>query len=271
MDNKNKYFTETQLVLSVFSGIDLLGKGFEKNGFCVVGGIDIIFDRDIRDFHPVSNKFDGIIGGSPCQDFSKARRSKPTNYGLEMMEEFKRVVLESNCKWFLLENVPTVPDIKINGYYVQRFCLSPNDLGFSQSRKRHFQFGTKDNLSLIFERTKYKGSIEKCITVTEGNRTERRDFEDVCKLQGLDYVPTLSEFNRKGKYKLLGNAVHYGVACEIAKRIRDLYLFKSKRPITQNICPCGCGEVLTGKKTVHNASCRKRMQYKRERAALIES
>jgi hypothetical protein len=100
MDNRN-INTTPQLVLSVFSGIDLLGKGFTKNGFCVVGGIDIIFDNDIRDFHPVINKFDGVIGGSPCQDFSKARRSKPTNYGFEMMDEFKRVVLESNCKWCL--------------------------------------------------------------------------------------------------------------------------------------------------------------------------
>lgn len=31
-----------QVILSIFPGIDLLGKGFEEQGFCVVRGPDLI-------------------------------------------------------------------------------------------------------------------------------------------------------------------------------------------------------------------------------------
>jgi antitoxin component of MazEF toxin-antitoxin module len=37
----------TPLVLSLFSGIDLLGRRFEAEGFCVVRGLDIIWGGDI--------------------------------------------------------------------------------------------------------------------------------------------------------------------------------------------------------------------------------
>lgn len=109
------------LILSLFPGIDLLGRGFEEYGFCVVQSGDIILGKDIRHFRGLKNKFDGIVGGSPCQDFSLARRSPPTGYGLEMLNEFKRVVLECSPEWFLLENVPNVPKISIEGYQMQRF------------------------------------------------------------------------------------------------------------------------------------------------------
>ena len=102
-----------ELILSIFSGIDLLGKGFEQNGFCVVSAMDIIFGHDIREKRFPTGRFDGVIGGSPCQDFSKARRTPPTGNGLEMLGEFVRVVNETQPKWFLLENVPQVPNIAI--------------------------------------------------------------------------------------------------------------------------------------------------------------
>lgn len=39
------------LVLSLFPGADLFGMAFEAEGFCVVTGPDVMFGRDIRDFH----------------------------------------------------------------------------------------------------------------------------------------------------------------------------------------------------------------------------
>jgi DNA (cytosine-5)-methyltransferase 1 len=60
-----------QLVLSLFPGIGLLDMAFELEGFCVVRGPDVLWGGDIRRFHPPSGKFDGVIGGPPCQAFSK--------------------------------------------------------------------------------------------------------------------------------------------------------------------------------------------------------
>src|SRR2546427_10071710 len=71
----------TSLVLSLFPGADLLGRGFEQAGYCVVRGPDTLLGQDIRSFHLVEHAFEGIIGGPPCQDFSRARRRPPSGYG----------------------------------------------------------------------------------------------------------------------------------------------------------------------------------------------
>jgi len=60
-------------VLSLFSGIGLLDQAFEESGFMVVRGPDLLWGDDIRDFHPQPGHFGGIIGGPPCQAFSRLR------------------------------------------------------------------------------------------------------------------------------------------------------------------------------------------------------
>src|SRR6266852_4876882 len=60
-------------VLSLFPGIGLLDMAFEEEGFCVVRGPDLLWGGDIRRFHPPAGKFDGVIGGPPCQMFSRMR------------------------------------------------------------------------------------------------------------------------------------------------------------------------------------------------------
>jgi hypothetical protein len=35
----------------------------EQEGFCVVKGPDVLWGGDIRRFHPLAGRFDGIIGG----------------------------------------------------------------------------------------------------------------------------------------------------------------------------------------------------------------
>ncbi|MFZ2407129.1 MAG: DNA cytosine methyltransferase, partial [Methylobacter sp.] len=83
------------LVLSLFPGIGLLDRAFEDLGFCVVRGPDLIFGGDIRRFSVPAGRFDGVIGGPPCQDFSKARRDDPTGQGMEMLYHYKRIVMEA--------------------------------------------------------------------------------------------------------------------------------------------------------------------------------
>ena len=44
----------------LFPGIGLLDMAFEKEGFCVVRGPDLLWGGDIRSFHPPAGKFDGV-------------------------------------------------------------------------------------------------------------------------------------------------------------------------------------------------------------------
>lgn len=157
-----------QLVLSLFSGIGLLDKAFKEAGFCVVSAGDLILGQDIRDFTGIKNKFDGVIGGSPCQDFSTLKRDKGT-YSLDMLHEFMRVVSECEPNWYLLENVKGVPNVtdliknnvtwlhnksvthQLKKYSHQRIDINQ---GWYEdtSRLRHIQFGSKDDLYLDIPR-----------------------------------------------------------------------------------------------------------------------
>ncbi|OAM87574.1 DNA cytosine methyltransferase [Termitidicoccus mucosus] len=145
----------------------MLGRGFEAEGFCVVRGPDIVWGGDVREFHPPSGAFAGVIGGSPCQDFSKARRTEPTGAGVELLREYARVVEEASPEWFLLENVPGVPDIDASGYTVQRFNLNAAECGGRQSRLRTFQFGSRDGTCLVIDRRDMPDDVERTCMATE--------------------------------------------------------------------------------------------------------
>lgn len=128
------------LVLSLFPGADLLGMAFEEAGFCVVRGPDCMMGGDIRNFHAVPGKFDGVIGGPPCKSFSKACTGQVATEG-NLIPEFERVVLEAMPRWFCMENVEQAPmpfadrqpAVKVNGYLMQA-----HHYGAHQNRLRRF-------------------------------------------------------------------------------------------------------------------------------------
>lgn len=182
----------SQLVLSLFPGIDLLGRGFEAEGISVVRGPDLVYGSDIRDFHVPPGRFDGVIGGSPCPDFSKARRTAPTGNGLEMLEQYRGVVLEARPVWWLLENVAQVPDLVIDGYSHQRIDINASECGLPQNRLRHFQFGHRDGHVITVNRQPRITDVEPCCTASEGVDQNRRDWRRFCQpLRGLPSIVLL--------------------------------------------------------------------------------
>jgi len=246
------------VVLSLFPGIDLLGKGFEKAGFCVVRGPDIIFGGDIREFNPPSGLFGGVIGGPPCQDFSARNRKKSTGYGMQMLGEFKRVVINCQPEWWLMENVPRVPNVLIAGYSWQRIDLKANEFGLTQSRLRHFQFGHRNGMELLIPRAITNKATEPCCLATEGKRKQRRTWSEFCQLQGLPADFSLPYFKQSARYTAVGNGVPIPMAYALACAI--------KNPVGGNGCICGCARPVNRKAKHASATCRKRMQRRRELA-----
>lgn len=144
----------SDLVLSLFPGLGMLDHAFTLEGCCVVRGPEWIFGADVREFHPPSGVFDGIIGGDPCQSHS-ALSNLVRAKGLEpsfpdLTPEFVRIVEEARPGWFLRENVPNAPDMKPTGYDVRSFLLDLSTLdsgdgtGHEQMRRRRFWFGVRD-------------------------------------------------------------------------------------------------------------------------------
>lgn len=253
-----------KLLLSVFPGLDIFGRAFSERGFCVVRTGDIALDGgDIREFNPVPGAFGGVIGGSPCQDFSRLNRN-PGEYGYHMLEEFKRVVYQSRPDWFLLENVVGVPDVEIGGYHIQRFTL---DLAwFSEfSRLRVFTFGTRSGVRLnpiagIRKAGELKG------TAVVGN--DDRTLPEMLSIQGLpqDFRPKFLSLT--GLKQAIANGVPLPLGRYVASLIdAALYGGESKpieaEPSHQKTCGCGCGRTVLGRKLYSSAACRKRASRER--------
>lgn len=92
------------LVLSIFPGLDLLGREFESVGYTVLRGPDLLWGGDIRTFHPPAGVFEGIIGGPPCQwvsQLAKLGNIKAT----DLTSEYLRIVSDARPKWAVMENV----------------------------------------------------------------------------------------------------------------------------------------------------------------------
>jgi len=245
------------VALSLFPGIDLLGQGFEAEGFCVVRGPDLIFGGNVRAFHPVPSRFDGVIGGSPCPDFSRARRSVPTGDGLAMLAEFRRVVIEARAAWWLLENVPGCPELRIEGYSYQRLDLDARDVGMKQRRLRHFQFGHRGGLLLALPRPNVRSrEAEATCLASESNKPGRRDWSRFCELQGLPASFDLPGFTLSAKYRAVGNGVPFPMARFLAQAVA------APVAATTRLCACGCARPVAGKAVSAGAACRKRIERK---------
>ena len=144
-----------ELVLSLFPGIGLLDKAFELEGFCVVRGPDLLWGGDVRGFHPPAAKFHGVIGGPPCQEFSRLRhllatQGRKPRHG-NLIPEFERIVAEARPGWFLMENVPEAPEPCVPGYVSRSLLMNNRWIGGIQHRKRRFTFGTGQGLELRFD------------------------------------------------------------------------------------------------------------------------
>ncbi len=132
------------LVLSLFPGIGLLDMAFEEAGFCVVRGPDLLWGGDVRAFHPPAGKFEGVIGGPPCQLYSQFRHINPHvgRHG-DLIPEFERIVVEAEPRWFLMENVKAAPVPSVEGYLVNSQLVRDDWVGGETMRLRRFSFGTE--------------------------------------------------------------------------------------------------------------------------------
>ena len=234
------------LVLSLFPGIGLLDMAFEEEGFCVVRGPDVLWGGDVKRFHPPAGAFDGVIGGPPCQAFSRLRHFVEFN-GLEVAEnlipEFLRVVSEAQPRWFLMENVPQAPLPEVDGYHVHARVYNNRWFGGEQQRERRISFGTRDGLRLLPQPDALMPSRWAPTVVASGGQppgyepTERHRatrkgksamgfkttayLGEALRLQGLspdflDHAP----FTVAGKIKVVGNGVPLPLGRALARAVK---------------------------------------------------
>ena len=226
----------TQLVLSLFPGIGLLDMAFEEEGFCVVRGPDLLWGGDIRRFHPPAGKFDGVIGGPPCQMFSplgavNRSQNKAPSYG-NLIPEFERVVAEAAPAWFVMENVYRAPIPSVRGYAVRDMLLDAAWLGSEQGRLRRFSLGFGGGIPFTFSiETLALHNPEPMPTVTTGPGGRatphprkggwRYSLADARRLQGLphDFLED-APFTALGKLRAIANGVPLPMGRAVARAVK---------------------------------------------------
>lgn len=220
------------LVLSVFPGIDLLGRAFEEEGYTVVRGPDVLWGGDIRTFHPPAGVFAGVIGGPPCQTFSRLKYLNPLAGSRDgnLIPEFERVVAESHPEWWLMENVPEAPIPKVVGYWLHHFTMRDRWVtGGAQERPRRISWGSKENVRLDIEWAALMVAHSQ-VTVLAGHGPVNRGgdkwkttppIEDACEAMGLprDFTKEMP-FTMLGKRSVLGNGVPMAMGRAVAKAVR---------------------------------------------------
>ncbi|MFH1486642.1 MAG: DNA cytosine methyltransferase [Chloroflexota bacterium] len=243
------------LVLSIFPGIDLLGRAFEEIGYCVVRGPDVLWGGDIRAFHPPAGIWGGAIGGPPCQAFSSLRHMVEHN-GYKVAEnlipEFERVVGEAQPEWFLMENVRAAPLPQVDGYQVTSLLFNNRWTGAVQHRERRFSFGTRDGRELkpeisALEATEWapavlasggrpvqikpggNGEVKRSAMRNFGHKTSTYLVEGI-RLQGLpdDFLAD-APFTVAGKIKVIGNGVPMETGRAMARAVRQLMESNGRR------------------------------------------
>jgi len=228
-----------QLVLSLFPGIGLFDAAFTAEGFCVVRGPDVLWGSDVKDFHVPKGKFDGIVGGPPCQAFSRLRHIIIANgYELapNLIPEFERVVWEAEPRWWVMENVENAPlPVGATGHA----SLRDYDCGGLTSRVRRFSWSGVDLRLPPVTKTPapYKAVVCDARTVPikiggsgkrkpdatkQGAKAKRLSVAEMLELQGHD--PALLDecpLTLTGKRKVIGNGVPMAMGLAVARAIKE--------------------------------------------------
>jgi DNA (cytosine-5)-methyltransferase 1 len=241
------------LVLSLFPGIGLLDMAFELEGFCVVRGPDVLWGGDVHRFHPPAGVFDGVIGGPPCQAFSRlANLVRANGYTVaeNLIPEYERVVSEALPAWFLMENVEGAPVPQVRHFWPARTLVLNNRwCGAEQNRRRRFSFGMRSDAPVVGLDVSpdlvLLESIDSApaVMANGGSRTvpvllggsgkvkaskardigyvSRRYLTEAVRLQGLpDGFLDDAPFTQAGKVKVIGNGVPLPMGRVIARAVR---------------------------------------------------
>ncbi len=181
--------------IDLFCGCGGFSLGMERAGFAVLAAIDFnpeairvfkanfhdvphVLLQDLTAFPPHelakligTDEVDVIVGGPPCQGFSRVRQRDGSNSGVRMVEdkrrylyrEFLRYVDFFRPKVFVMENVPGIrsaeggkyftwvqQEARALGYRVHPQTEKAVDLGVPQKRQRQPIIGTHRDLPDYF-------------------------------------------------------------------------------------------------------------------------
>jgi len=217
------------LLLSVYPGLDLLGRSFEKYGYTILRGPDLLWGGDNRSFHPPASLFEGIIGGPPCQWSSQLAKLGNVKTS-DLTHDFLRIVEEAKPEWAVMENVRGLLRAGIMPSDWSAIRLRDWDCGGNTFRTRIFWVWPA---TLILEPAKRSGKPEYSVLAhswkghNSANKKMRMhsnlSIERAAELQGYpELAEPLKPLGKRYAVHLLGNGVPKAMGRYIAREIRRL-------------------------------------------------
>lgn len=143
-ENPRKVFTKLK-VLSLYCGAGGIDEGLKQSGIKTTLAIDInndccetmklnhdceIINGKVKDYEKSLKGFDIIVGGPPCQDFSRANKNRDFN-SCEI-DLFWDLIDNIKPKYYLMENVQDVIRVTNRDNYL----VNVSDYGVAQDRIR---------------------------------------------------------------------------------------------------------------------------------------
>ncbi|KKL72381.1 hypothetical protein LCGC14_2085480 [marine sediment metagenome] len=153
-------------VIDLFSGMGGFSYGFKQSNFQIDQGIDS-WDKALKsystylkaptkqikidEYFPTKKDFDlVIVGGSPCQDFSRLN-TKRNIYSkrASLVLDYCRIIKAIQPEVFVFENVIGLAKwaetaiFELKGYKITKNIINSENFGIAQSRKRKIFIGSK--------------------------------------------------------------------------------------------------------------------------------
>lgn len=189
--------------VDLFSGCGGFGLGAELAGFRNIASVDIDSDLQysyklnfpnakvhLADISSLDSKFwlstigdtrpDLVIGGPPCQGFSRIGLRRPEDPRNNLITHFFRQVLLLQPKLFVMENVEGILDSQnkpvldealrlVDGAYniLGPFKINALDCGAATSRKRVIVIGCRNEMSLLSIQERLFSPSVRAVTVAE--------------------------------------------------------------------------------------------------------
>lgn len=111
-------------------------------------------------------ELDCVMGGPPCQGFSKSGKQEIDDPRNELIFHFARMIVELNPRTFVMEEVPDVVNFRTSRgtYVLEEFGQILDEGGFMEfsSFCEAMKFTPKSKKFVKIKRTSSKGKIEKC-------------------------------------------------------------------------------------------------------------
>lgn len=217
----------------------------------MVRGPDLLWDERIEDFAAPAGRFDGIIGGPPCQNYSDANRRRDEREGDRLVLEFLRLVEQARPRWWLIENCRRIPTVGSNYCNTQRISVTDWEFGGCSERLRHIQFGHQDGHIIRPRRVTTRRPVTLRPTLTTAKEGGGDTHARRCERMGVTGL-VLAALTKAARRVVMGNGVPWGVGTALADAV------KCAGPVTDRDCTCGCGREVTGRGTLATVACRQR-------------